>query len=758
MPDLLVTVLFVPIMIVGFGFIVAVHEFGHFLAARWAGIRVHAFAIGFGQAICSYRKGFGLQRGSSEARYEQMRRARDAGQDGAELSGVSPTEYRLNWIPFGGYVKMLGQDDADPSYRSDEPDSYQHVSIPKRMVVISAGVILNVVLAALLFMAVYGLGIDEASNVVAEPAARAPAAEAGVRGGDRIVSVNGGRTPSFQDVMVAVALAPGGEAVELGVVRRDTGERVTLDAEPISSSQSALGVQTIGVRPATSLTLWPEPLRTSERRLLDMVMTQAGLAGVPLRSTLVAVDGRSLPVRERPSSSGGVERYRLFVDAEEVIEASPRDRAALRFETPAGATVTREIELDAALQRAVVSAPGVDGGAGGELLVEHLLGLTPLIAVDAGAMTEPSQGLQRGDVFLRVGSAAYPTIPAAIAEIRSRAGGEIELVVLRRVESGEADGAESNDGAGFEVVTIDATVSGRGTVGFIPAPARGLPLVGATPTLMDSDGEPVATPAGRLGIDRLPAGARVLSVGGRNVSDFASLRDALAAATADAFEQGVGASVTIDAALLPTPTAGGGSGGSAADGAGDARSAGSVLLDALERLAEAPRTTVELELTADEVIALHELGMEAPSLAAAFASLETTRQAGNPIAAVGMGARATKRIIAQTYLTLRRLVEGTVPVNQLQGPVGITYTGSRIAEQGAIYVLYFMALISANLAVINFLPIPITDGGQFLLLCYEGVFGKPAPIVVQNALTLVGLFAIGTVFLYVTFHDILRIF
>ena len=84
------------LVIVGFGLIIFLHELGHFVAARWAGIRVLAFAIGFGPALFSWRKGIGLRAGSSEA--EAVNRFR------AGERSISPTEYRLNWLPFGGFV------------------------------------------------------------------------------------------------------------------------------------------------------------------------------------------------------------------------------------------------------------------------------------------------------------------------------------------------------------------------------------------------------------------------------------------------------------------------------------------------------------------------------------------------------------------------------------------------------------------------------------------------------------------------------
>ena len=120
------------LVIFGFGMIIFVHELGHFLAARWAGIRVLAFAVGFGPAVVSWRKGMGMRRGSGEGEVEALL-TRESGRRGesreaarSALSQLSHTEYRLNMLPFGGYVKMLGQEDLSPSAVSAEKDSYQN--------------------------------------------------------------------------------------------------------------------------------------------------------------------------------------------------------------------------------------------------------------------------------------------------------------------------------------------------------------------------------------------------------------------------------------------------------------------------------------------------------------------------------------------------------------------------------------------------------------------------------------------------------
>jgi len=104
------------LIVLGFGMLIAVHELGHFLAARWAGIRVDAFAVGMGPAFLAWRRGVGLRFGSTASEVERrfgcppeqvsMQRLRAA--------GVGETEYGLRMLPLGGFVRMKGQEDLRP--------------------------------------------------------------------------------------------------------------------------------------------------------------------------------------------------------------------------------------------------------------------------------------------------------------------------------------------------------------------------------------------------------------------------------------------------------------------------------------------------------------------------------------------------------------------------------------------------------------------------------------------------------------------
>jgi regulator of sigma E protease len=111
----------------------------------------------------------------------------------------------------------------------------------------------------------------------------------------------------------------------------------------------------------------------------------------------------------------------------------------------------------------------------------------------------------------------------------------------------------------------------------------------------------------------------------------------------------------------------------------------------------------------------------------------------------------------QVYVTLGRLFQGSVGVQHLQGPVGIVHTGTRVARQGGTYLLFFLGLISVNLAVINFLPIPIVDGGHMVFLLVEKLKGSPVSDRIQTAALYVGLAMILSIFAMTFYYDIARI-
>lgn len=676
------------LMIAGFGLVIVVHELGHFLAARWAGVRVHAFAVGFGSAIGSWRKGLGFRLGSSEREYQ-----RAIARDPDLRSSLSPTEYRLNWFPFGGYVKMLGQEDLSPVSGDAAPDSFSAKPVLTRMVIISGGVVMNLILAAVLFLAAYMHGLREISPIIGDVAPGSAAQAAGLLPGDRIISAAGRPVSTFNDLRLAVAMSGKNTAIPIVVERHGEADPITLSASPKPGPD---GLLQIGVGPAAAATLVDEDqlkdaaLRTEYLRQL----AEAGLGAAQPGMRLVAVNGT-------PIDDG----YPTAMPLRRAIEASGGAPVAAEFRA-GDSLVSLTITPEPRYQSGVTST---DGDA---IPIRHIMGLAPVMRVVAAQERALQAGLLPGDIFARIGSVEWPSVATGIAEVRANRGSEIDLIVIR-------------DGA---AVSLRAPVARDGTIGFLTGDAGAFePIIAAAPGLRPASSDaakpPAAFPAARLSPPILP-GSRIVEVAGLPVSNFRDVREAMKAASAEALASSSVAEIPLTLALPH---------------------------------ARDEHETITLSLTPDEVVVLHALGWDASRQMACFDFATFLDRAATPWEAVGKGVRKTHQVVMMTYVTFLRLFQGSVPVDQLHGPVGITHIGSRVAEQGFVYLIFFLGLISANLAVINFLPLPIVDGGHMVFLAIEGLTRKPVSAAVQNAAIVVGLLLVGTIFIVVTFNDLVRL-
>jgi len=226
---------------IGLGFVIFFHELGHFVVAKWCDVLVERFSIGFGPILWSFKKG--------------------------------DTEYAISAIPFGGYVKMLGQDDMDPSQlTSDEialdPRSYSAKSVSKRMAIISAGVIMNVITGLLFFAFAFRLGVNVAPPIIGSVEVGMPAWRAGIGQGDTMTSINGREVSYFSDIMRGVALTTG--TVEIEGVRRD-GETFRMRLTPDMTGTRRM----IGVAPILGLRVLDYPEEDIAPVLAGMAAAQA---------------------------------------------------------------------------------------------------------------------------------------------------------------------------------------------------------------------------------------------------------------------------------------------------------------------------------------------------------------------------------------------------------------------------------------------------------------------------------------------------
>ena len=192
------------------GVVVLVHEFGHFLAARLVGVRVEVFSIGFGNAIARWRRG--------------------------------ATEYRISWIPLGGYVRMAGEGSLEGP-PTGAPDEFESRRAWEKLFILAAGPIANVLLAIALYSAAYWFGFpvpawyEEPPRVAAvEPGS--PAEKAGLREGDLVLDLDGAPQPTWRLFEQSILVRPNDE-VSLGVER--DGRRLQLPLSIAAEGPNRVG-------------------------------------------------------------------------------------------------------------------------------------------------------------------------------------------------------------------------------------------------------------------------------------------------------------------------------------------------------------------------------------------------------------------------------------------------------------------------------------------------------------------------------------
>jgi len=697
--DILGTGSNIVLIVLGFGLLIALHELGHFLAARWAGIRADGFAIGMGPVVASFRKGVGFRFGSCDEVVKARTGRLPIQMSDRELeeAGLGETEYSLRLLPIGGYVKMLGQEDANPAATSEDPRSYGRTPIGRRMVVVSAGVVMNLITAIVMFVIAFLVGVRFEAPVVGGVMPDSSAATAiavagdpadtgdGLRAGDRVVRIDDTEVLTFSDLMIEAAMSVPGRPLRVEVERPGVNEPLVFDIEPEYNDQA--NMRMMGVMPASSTTLADAPELVP---ILESLVGPEAAPRLPGRS-IERVDGDEIATWE---------------DFEARLTAADGGTVAVTFgadPAPSGDDGDVNVALAAQPRLQLMPDPSSEFGA-----AEGLLGLVPLVRIEDVPEGGRNHGVIRpGDLVLQVADRSAPSMNEFRSTIQARPGRTIPLVVLR-------DGVTTD---------IEAEVDARGLLGVLPGYALDLPVT-ARPLMRTgtTEADAVATPIADLSL--LPR-TRIDAIGDRPVEDWASMRAALLAATAEAAAGGEDARVEITTTLP---------------------------------LADSTPQTATIAIAADDVRALHDLGWTSPLPAAWFQPLQTTLTAhGNPLTAVAMGFRQTWRMIVLTYLTIDRLVGGTVSVKQLHGPVGIVHIGTKVADRGAMYLLFFLAMISVNLAVLNFLPLPIVDGGLFLFLVYEKIRGRPPSIAFQNAAALIGLILIGSLFVVTFFNDVLRL-
>ncbi|NDB27519.1 MAG: PDZ domain-containing protein [Actinobacteria bacterium] len=200
------------------GLIVSVflHELGHYLTARRSGMKVTQFYMGMGPRIFSFRRG--------------------------------EVEFGLRALPVGAFVRIVGMNNLDDCDPKDEPRTYRQQSYPKRMLVITAGSLMHLLIAVVLFVGIYATAgrFGDTGNllIVAPPAIDSPAEKIGLREGDQILAINETAVNSRYELIVAIVANKPGESVDVKFLRdgQQIVEQAVLATNPANPEVAFLGV------------------------------------------------------------------------------------------------------------------------------------------------------------------------------------------------------------------------------------------------------------------------------------------------------------------------------------------------------------------------------------------------------------------------------------------------------------------------------------------------------------------------------------
>ncbi len=664
------------LVMLGFGAVVLVHEFGHFIVAKLSNIKVEAFSIFMPPILLGVRK--------TEKGYRFRILPEIFPKEGDETGeGVmnftigrkgqaSETEYRVGLIPFGGFVKMLGQDDIGPVKNNDDPRSYANKPVHIRAATIAAGVVFNVVSAVIIFMITFLIGIELQPPVVGGVIPDSPAARAGLKEGDEIIEI-AGKTEDldFSNVGIAAALSNRDEKVAIRVRHTDGSEEdMTLVAERLSDQPMRL----FGVLKASSLTV----AKYLDEDANDLYSRTDLLPG----DRITSVNGRDI---------------RGHWELVDIIQNTLLPEVTLSAERTRNGK-SEIVEVQARLCLSIASGSDVQS----ESDLTNVYSMVPRLKIVLSAdEQDPSKNdtdsyLRAGDIILAAGDINNPTYKELRDIIAEHENRELPIKVLR------VDPNRIEDSLLVTVIPRKEEGVERPLIGINLALDTERPIVAKT----------IVTKQGPSEL-KIPSGATITAVDGEAVADFYDVIREI--------KKYPGERITVDWRL-------------------DQETAGNVVLEVG---------------TDDEFITVKSfLAEDIP-----FADLKRSYKASGPINAVVMGYRRTVMFIAQTYVTLKRLASGLVSPKNLMGPVGIiTFSYRIVSEQPMVYYVYFLGLISAVIAVFNFLPLPPLDGGLVVLLLVEKIKGSALSERVQTVIAYTGWMLILLLFLYVTFNDIVRSF
>jgi regulator of sigma E protease len=705
----------------GLGGIIFLHELGHFLAAKACDVYVRTFSIGFGPSwpFCQFRYG--------------------------------ETNYKIGMIPLGGYVAMAGEttgevDQAEAAQAHEDdthPRSFKNKPVWQRMFIISAGVIMNVLLAAGCFIAAYMNGVKEMPPVVQGVEPGSAAWQAGVRPGSTVTRLNAIDRPWFADIPPEVSSTSKGELVHLELTHRGTPYAV--ETEPLrveGALYPQLGLSfPQGVQlefskrdPAPPFAVgspadrWNEQAAAAGRPLVRPGDTVVGMTDpadptrvTPLEANWTDLPGYQFDYRRRLAALAGrpvvLDLKRATGEETVRVELPPQFRqdtglrmkmgkvAALRADSPAAKAGVRVQKMDGdkevgpAGDRIVeVSVPEADGK-------RTVWTADPKKAVGGVNLLDPLR------------------LPFDLTRWADRTPDGQRLVtvtVLRDVDHTEKP-------VTLDPLEWDDTFREAYTAGSNPGtPVAVTPLGLAYRVTTEVNAVAAGTPAAAAGVQP-----------GDVVKEVRY--------TAATFKKGKDG-------YAPDQKPGGWE---------EVKPHWWAYAD--YKLQAQPPHTFDLRI--DRNGQPQEVTIAAapdPTWAVPMSGLHFQREfriqtAHGAGEALQLGARRTIRAIKATYQSLYGMVFGRISPLTMSGPITLARTSYLVAGEDVWVLVLFVALISINLAVVNFLPIPVLDGGHMVFLLYEAIRGKQPPVFIQNWLTIAGLAAVLSLMAFTIGLDVWRL-
>lgn len=674
-------------MIIGIGLVIFVHELGHFLAAKACGVKCEKFYVGFD----AFDINLGVLRIPSRLAYFQW----------------GETEYGIGILPLGGYVKMLGQHDnpveavSDPHAANEsiklaadgprvdaqpnarpaiDPRSFQAKTVPQRMLIMSAGVIVNMVFAVIFALFAFLFGVSYQPALIGDTVAGSPAWENNLAG-TQILEINGSSTEKryfpFDEVSHTIMVSGGKEPIELEIKRPESSAQTErLSIQPVFGLIKLKGFNppTIGIGPMLSTRLGADRPTAEGQPAHD--------AGFEPNDLIVRINGTL--VNDRVELSRELYKYWDQPVTFTVRRGTKGIYFSHRDYEKAGAN-------DGELKEVTVKPnPLWECG----MVMKH----GPITAVQIGSPAH-QQRMRVGDLILKMDGQDFdPLLAPQYLRKMAREVKPVEFLVQRQ-ESGTTT-----------EVTILLTPRFSPSVSSInPEMPVAVEEIGAAVPVYSEIKQVVEdAPAAKLG---LQAGDKVVSA----TIDFREAKfreqhlesNKIAPIDGEVIEKSWPFVYDRLQASLPSAF--------------------------LKLKVDRAGKTIEVEL---EPIASTKNFSERRGLA-----LQPVREmytATDFADAAVCGWRQVRYDSGKILGILRQMVTGNLPLTAIGGVGSIAVGATSEAMSGTTRLLLFLTLLSVNLAILNFLPIPILDGGHMVFLAWEGVTGQPPNERVQEGLTMVG--------------------